>query len=204
MAEELLPQSNIKQLFSPLSKIKEISIPYLEKRESFFYKEAKKYKGTITYIFPDTFIKTISGSERQQFEITGEQLIIKLNWNSETKQYQRENQIPLNSDTKMLQFKALLSGLLSGQTEALEEYYDMKLIRLNDLQLKLLLTAKHDPFVEQIQQDKQTVEVVIKHTEQLKSNHNGKPLPHIQTMIIQGSSMEKISYTFLAPDIKVN
>ena len=151
----------LEALLFPFQNIQHIKLAYHEERYSIFLKQPKKSQGTLEYIKPDQFIKTVDGKPGQIFAIKAEQLLIT---RSGPEQQIEQQTLSLNDYPQLKQYQALFSGLFQGSASLLVQNYDHKITEQGDRIYLLLKSKVQNAFMEQ-QNIQQTIEVVFQSSE---------------------------------------
>lgn len=164
---QALQKVDLHELLKPFTNIQHIKLAYHEKRYSLFLKQAKRYNGYIEFTRPDQFIKQIEDPGRKKFIIQSDQLTI-YSQNPDSSQASTKV-VSLDDYPQFKQFKALFSGLLSGNEEKLSQYYQYDVKPLPDEQVLLTLTPHiRDHFIEKQPNISRKITIIFAH-QQIKN-----------------------------------
>ena len=151
----------LEALLLPFQDIQHLKLAYHEERYSLFLKQPRMSHGTLEYINPDRFIKTVYGKPGQIFTIQAEQLLItRLGPEQQTEQ----QELSLDDYPQLKQYQILFSGLFQGSASLLVQNYDYEITEQDD-RIHLILNSKvHNAFMEQ-QNIQQNIEIVFQSAE---------------------------------------
>lgn len=155
--------SELEQLLAPFQTIKHIKLNYQEKRYSLFFKQPKFSQGTIEYIKPDHFIKSVETPIQQIFSLDANQMTM-TRFDEKTHQ-PIQKKFSLDDYPQFKQLKALFSGLFQGDTVSLTQFYNYNITHENAKKSLLTLNTKvTDAFIQQ-QNITQTIEVLFQQSQ---------------------------------------
>jgi hypothetical protein len=161
--------SQLQQLLSPFSGTPHIKLAYQEKRFSLFFKTPRLYQGTIEYISPDTFIKSVQLPDRKKFVLKKNTLSI-YDYSTQAEDgTEKVHEVSLDDYPQFKQLKALFLGLFQGDASLLLEYYQYKIYVLENNKTRLVLKSLvSDQFIQDklASQSKQQIDIIF-HQQQI-------------------------------------
>ncbi len=110
----------LQKLLLPFSKINSIQLSYTETRGSFLFKKPQIFEGEILFSKPDIVIKKVLEPEYKKYEINGNTLTISSSINN-------IEQVNLDNHARLKQYVNLIKSILSGDSQYIQQFYDVKI-----------------------------------------------------------------------------